>query len=390
MGRLGGAGRLPSFKGQRDLTLGGSGRPAAVALTASSSTGEKKKFVPNLNVQRRKEEIKKEVEDGPPIIPLRGRPKNAHHHGGKHGDGAQGGGGFKARAKPELIQTMGSVFGEGISAEGIRRKTGGGGGGGGGREGGSDSLQRPTMSRESAVKVNKEEEERRLKALLKDDFISDLSCEGLFVPVQLPMVDTGKLFKAEEEEDEDKIMSKKKPRANRILDSDDEDEPPAKSGGILSKEKAVTARADDAELTFPDLVRSQKGDLIFIQLPDHLPGVVTQVKKEDGVAATEEVETKCLLTDLPEGYLGKIQVRRSGKTQLKIGEALLDIDLGTQVGFLQDLVSIRMTADVQEVGEMTVMGRVRHRMVVTPDWDNLFKPGGGPQGDNSSGEEEDS
>ena len=37
---------------------------------------------------------------------------------------------------------------------------------------------------------NKAEEEERLRALLRDDFIDDLSSGG-FVPVQLPMVDTG-------------------------------------------------------------------------------------------------------------------------------------------------------------------------------------------------------
>ena len=39
---------------------------------------------------------------------------------------------------------------------------------------------------------NKAEEEARLRALLRDDFIDDLSSGG-FVPVQLPMVDTGEI-----------------------------------------------------------------------------------------------------------------------------------------------------------------------------------------------------
>ena len=58
-----GRGRLPSLKGKRDLTLGAagtskkaSGLPNLVNRNSSgsaSSTAEKKKFVPNLNVQRK-------------------------------------------------------------------------------------------------------------------------------------------------------------------------------------------------------------------------------------------------------------------------------------------------------------------------------------------------
>ena len=58
-----GRGRLPSLKGKRDLTLGAagtskkaSGLPNLVNRNSSgsaSSTADKKKFVPNLNVQRK-------------------------------------------------------------------------------------------------------------------------------------------------------------------------------------------------------------------------------------------------------------------------------------------------------------------------------------------------
>ena len=421
-GRLGSS-RLPSFKGQRDLTLGGA-TPRAASVTQSmsgvASSENKKKFVPNLKVQRRKEEMKQEMREERNIdIPTSKKGHFRDKQGGRancqsaSGDGAA----TKSRPKSELIQTMaGSVFSEGVSGEGIRRKVGGGygGGSGGGRD--SEALRRPVLSRESKGSVDKEAEEKRLKALLRDDFISDLSSEGLYVPVQLPMIDTGKLFLAEEKDkmerdeendDEDVIKATKKPRANRILDSDDdEDNPPDPAGKIKAeKEKSATkvknsgkSVAEDVDLTFQDLVRQQRGDLIFIQLPDHLPGIAMPVKKEpgtedDGDKVNGEEGRLCHLKDLPEGYLGKIQVRRSGKTQLKIGDALLDVDLGTQVGFLQDLVSVDTGAGAshQEVGDMTVLGRVRHRMVITPDWDHLFKNGGngGQMGgcDNSDEEE---
>ncbi len=393
----GGGGRLPSFKGQRDLSLGGSGS----GVKSGGATADKKKFVPNLNVQRRKDEIKKEVPDAGAFKPSerggrgRGGGRGGRSSGGRGGLGGQkaaAGGGGGGRVKTELIQTMGSVFSEGLSAEGgIRRKTAAGYGGA--RDEADGGLRRPLVSSLREVKVDKEAEEKRLQALLKDDFVSDLSCEGLYVPVQLPMIDTGKAFKNEQEDgdgdEEEAVVSTKKPRANQIVDSDDEDDP--KRGGaeveteklkrLKEEEKKKSVGGERVELTFPDLVRRQRGDLIFIQLPDHLPGVAEApqlpIKKEKhgGEEEKDEGEKNCRLSDLNEGYLGKIQVRRSGKTQLKIGCALLDVELGTQVGFLQDLVSIRTSLNPQEVGEMTVMGRVRHRMVVTPDWDYLFKSG---------------
>ena len=53
-------------------------------------------------------------------------------------------------------------------------------------------MQRPKL--EMNIKYDKDEEEARLKELLRDDFIDDLTTGG-YVPVQLPMVDTGtKIF----------------------------------------------------------------------------------------------------------------------------------------------------------------------------------------------------
>ena len=421
-GRLGGS-RLPSFKGQRDLTLGGTSPRVASSVPQSMSPGSsrgtsatenKKKFVPNLKVQRRKEEMKLEVRQEPTFDISAKSHKRDKQFAKTSSQSASGGGVAttpKSRQKPELIQTMaGSVFSEGISGEGIRRKVGGGfGGAGSGRES-NEPLRRPILSKESKGAPDKEAEERRLKALLRDDFIPDLMSEGKYVPVQLPMIDTGKLFLAEEkekkehgggEEDEDVVRATRKQRRIRILGSDDdddgggEDDPPAPDSVNPLKAamgvKPAAVSAEDADLTFRDLVRQQRGDLIFIQLPDHLPGIATPVKKEPGTEDTHDGEpgNMCHLKDLPEGYLGKIQVRRSGKTQLKIGDALLDVDLGTQVGFLQDLVSVDAGASHQEIGDMTVLGRVRHRMVITPDWEHLFNSGGDGGANEASGSSDD-
>jgi hypothetical protein len=188
-------GRLPSFKPPRDLTLGSSARPLASGSAGRGLRGipgmpdpTKKKFVPNLNVQRRDKplasdvgQIKAKIKQEPDVpanskLPhQRNRPSN----------------------RPELIQTIGSVFSDGMGADGAIRRRFGGSGGGGGGDGGSSAIERPKINLKSLdQKFDRAAEEERLKELLRDDFIDDLTT-GSLVPVQLPMINTGKVFKEE-------------------------------------------------------------------------------------------------------------------------------------------------------------------------------------------------
>ena len=76
----------------------------------------------------------------------------------------------------------------------------------------------------------------------------------------------------------------------------------------------------------------------------------------------------------------------------------LDVNFGTQVGFLQELVSINVPPPLPQgeslppgqraTGDMTVLGRVRHRLVVTPDWNKLFSLESSPEPDDSGDDEE--
>ena len=43
----------------------------------------------------------------------------------------------------------------------------------------------------------------------------------------------------------------------------------------------------------------------------------------------------CSLSDFSEGLIGKLQVRKSGRTQLLLGNVALDVAMGTPPGFLQ-------------------------------------------------------
>lgn len=49
----------------------------------------------------------------------------------------------------------------------------------------------------------------------------------------------------------------------------------------------------------------------------------------------KQAENTCGLGDLPEGQLGKLLIRKSGKVQLVLGKVTLDVTMGTPCSFLQ-------------------------------------------------------
>ena len=59
-----------------------------------------------------------------------------------------------------------------------------------------------------------------------------------------------------------------------------------------------------------------------------------------------------------------------------VGNQLLDVEVGTRVGFLQDAVSVELPEADGEKGKMTLLGHVRQRLVVTPNWDHLMDNSG--------------
>ena len=100
------------------------------------------------------------------------------------------------------------------------------------------------------------------------------------------------------------------------------------------------------------------------------------------------------MADLSEGCMGKLQVLKSGRTRLILGNIALDVEMGTQVGFLQVINVIYLAFEyvccqnvdndrgylqdvvamhvAKERGEVATLGHVQHRLVCTPELDKLF------------------
>ncbi|XP_026199945.1 DNA-directed RNA polymerase III subunit RPC4 [Anabas testudineus] len=348
-------GRLPSMR-SRDLTLGGV---------------KKKTFTPNIIGRKVKDEAK--VESG-----QRSERKDADR-----GRGARGRG--RGRGRGELIQSH-SIFEQGPAEMMLKKR--------GGYESERDA---PSMGPSPIINIKKEkretEEETKeiLRSLDRDNFIDDpfLRSEQRSCPVQLPLAVSGWGFKEE--------FSK---AALKIEKVEDDCEPMDSAIEVKQEPEEIEIKKSEAAFrppplpepeVLPDLMHrwslSKGEELFFMQLPDSLPGqpptkehrlVKTEVQSEDGQSVLLKTESQeeeaednsCNLKDLREGLVGKMLVRKSGRVQLILGQVILDVSLGTSCSFLQELVSVGTEG---RTGDLTVLGKIKHKMVCSPDFEALLQ-----------------
>ena len=147
--------------------------------------------------------------------------------------------------------------------------------------------------------------------------------------------------------------------------------------------------------------------MIFIQLPDSLPFELTDLElkvKQESVAPTASTTSstsnsdECVterdadeplddsilkphtdnpnsitLQKLPEGQIGKVRIRASGKCELVFPNGyVFNLSLGTPSGFHQEFVSVALN-EQEKKGEMTSFGTVNHKLIAIPNIETLLK-----------------
>ncbi|NXP47662.1 RPC4 polymerase, partial [Heliornis fulica] len=356
-------GRLPSIR-SRDLTLGGV---------------KKKTFTPNIISRKIKEEpredvsIKKEKKE-------RDRDRQRDGHG-------------RGRGRPEVIQSH-SIFEQG-PAEMMKKKAGSW----------DKTVDMSDFGPSHIINIKKEKREtdeetkQILRMLQKDDFLDDpgLKNDIRNKPVQLPLAHSGWLFKeeasAEQEDAQTWLPSPKEkmeldPTANVPVKEEPCDEEPLPTPPQTKGPPGFPRDVSVSEL-LERLSLSTEEELLFLQLPDTLPGqpptqdtkpIKTELQNEEGQVMVvkqeksqevRQAENTCTLADLPEGQVGKLLVRKSGKVQLVLGKVTLDVTMGTPCSFLQELVSVGIGDN--RTGEMIVLGHVKHKLVCSPDFEALLE-----------------
>lgn len=165
--------------------------------------------------------------------------------------------------------------------------------------------------------------------------------------------------------------------------------------GVLSPDQASVAEL------FHQLTVSETEEFLFIQLPDTIPGQPTTASvpgqpttatgqpitapeknakkdfKSDGKRSSHNKapdpagQDVPVLSEFTEGFLGKLQIRKSGKVQLVLGDITMDVSEGAAFSFLQQLVSVRLSEG--PTGDMSILGNVKHKLVCSPDFQALLQ-----------------
>lgn len=109
------------------------------------------------------------------------------------------------------------------------------------------------------------------------------------------------------------------------------------------------------------------------------PGEATE---EEAITIKDETDTKkgvfpdrpTHLPILESGYVGKLRVYKSGKTELDWGGIKLEVKKGITPQFLQSVVMVRVDEQTGKPleGEAISFGQVRGKFIVTPDFDEIF------------------
>ncbi|XP_066549295.1 DNA-directed RNA polymerase III subunit RPC4 isoform X2 [Amia ocellicauda] len=337
-------GRLSSLR-SRDLTLGGF---------------KKKTFVPNIHsVRKNKDEPREESRTAPK------KEKREKEDRQKDGRG-------KRRERPQTIQSH-SIFEQG-PADTMRRI------------GSWDSTDMSECGPPPVLKCIKkekhafeEEESEILQKLKRDDFLDDpgLKNDARNRPIQLPLYQSIDFFNGDEPTGN---MKEEPPREEKKTSSAQQYKHPQRVKAVSNPQQPAVAEL------FQQLSLSNDDQLLFIQLPDTIPGETPtsadKMAKKDGKSEDKQTapfkipdpagkESTPTLSDFSEGLIGKVQIRKSGKVQLALGEVIMDVSEGAAFSFLQQLVSVRLSDGL--TGDMTVLGNVRHKLVCSPDFEALLK-----------------
>ncbi|KAI2658734.1 DNA-directed RNA polymerase III subunit RPC4 [Labeo rohita] len=166
---------------------------------------------------------------------------------------------------------------------------------------------------------------------------------------------------------------------------------------IIRDPASLTVEQPTVGELFQKLSVSDKEELLFIQLPDTIPGQPktsspektrkdgkAEDKRSSQIKALDQPDKAAVpvLSDFSEGLIGKLQIRKSGKVQLVMGNVTLDVSEGAAFSFLQQLVCVRLSEGL--TGDMTVLGNITHKLVCSPDFETLLQDAKLPSDPSSS------
>ena len=135
---------------------------------------------------------------------------------------------------------------------------------------------------------------------------------------------------------------------------------------VLPDLEPVTVKPD------PDAPQAQagaNGDAMDVDRPTN--SALNPVNVEDGEAGAKASQPK-----LPSGAVGKLRIHASGRATLDWGGTSLEMGMGTEASFLQDVLIADLKKSEKgdyQGGTAMSMGQVKGKFVVTPNWEEILK-----------------
>ncbi|RLN33307.1 uncharacterized protein C2845_PM03G09850 [Panicum miliaceum] len=113
-----------------------------------------------------------------------------------------------------------------------------------------------------------------------------------------------------------------------------------------------------------------KERMFLFQLPKSLPLLrrSSDIVERKGKTTGKEVKEGSNLQQLPQGYLGKMLVYKSGKIKMKLGDVMFDVNPGAESRMPQHVVALNTREK-----HCCLLGEIENRhVIVTPDVDSLL------------------
>ncbi|XP_011267620.1 uncharacterized protein LOC105258195 [Camponotus floridanus] len=329
--------RLTSYRLPRDLTLGGSVKPEK----------PKKVYVPNLNVQRTKKK-----DEATPVKIDAPKPKDVTDRGRGRGRGNNRHG----KDKGNIIQSAG-IWSEGVFAAPTVSRRSYSSSNSSNSTGAEKYLEKSKLNTKKII--NNAEEEEKLKNLLHDDFMDDGTNADKMDPISLPRV-------IKEEFSDEEI--EKKP----II---------SESGEVINIKEETLSEKIKKEVTISQIIENKTNPYVLMQLPDCWQNLESNKEESKSEGSTDantgknDDKTKSEssgLNSLKSGLLGKIEILKSGKARLCLGDKRFSIDINVQQDFQQELLAAKVDT-VSLTGDLINLGSVNNQLICLPDVESILK-----------------
>lgn len=117
-------------------------------------------------------------------------------------------------------------------------------------------------------------------------------------------------------------------------------------------------------INFSDL--NQGESFIFIlKTPKYLPGILDGSMLSEASSSKNESQ-KCTMGDLPEGQIGTLQITKSNRLRLVLGECAFWLHRGVSVAFKEELAVVNADPETQ-TGKIVNFGVIKDRIIAVPE-----------------------